>query len=203
MICTASSPALAVEVHDQGDVLQIGLQGLEGAHRLDQLLEVLQPGLAGRALVEAQGVGVAALLQDGLHQARVRQCARPRRASGRGRAGSWPARCGCAPASSSVRTSSRAAGAGRDAVRPRPTCSSFCDGGVADAALGHVDDALEGQVVVRATGSAADRRGRRGSRPARRTAGRRSPCRGSAAARTALRRPASGSEARTRMAMSR
>ena len=61
----------AVEVHDQGDVLQIGFERLEVPHRLDQFLEVLQPGLGGRALVEAEGVGIAALLQHLLHQARM------------------------------------------------------------------------------------------------------------------------------------
>ena len=59
----------AVEVHDQGDVLHIGLQRVEGAHRLDQFLEVLQPRLAGRTLVEAQGVGIATFLEYGLEQA--------------------------------------------------------------------------------------------------------------------------------------
>ncbi len=60
-----------VQVHDQRHVLQIGLQVVEGGHGLDQFLQVLQAGLAGGGLVQAQGVGIAAFLQHHLQQAGV------------------------------------------------------------------------------------------------------------------------------------
>ena len=60
--------ARALEVEHQGDVLQVGLQVLELAHGLDQLLQVLQPPLALRPAVGAQHVGVAALVEHRLQQ---------------------------------------------------------------------------------------------------------------------------------------
>ncbi len=92
--------------------------------------------------------------------------------------------------------------AGRDALAAGQV-QQLLDRGVADAAPGGVDDALEGQVVILAIDLGVDRHGYRGSPPARRTSAHRPPCRGSAAGQNcSSRRRASGYEARTSKAMS-
>jgi hypothetical protein len=135
-----------VQVHDQRHVLQIAFQRVEGAHRLDELLQVLKPRLAGGPLVEAQGVGIAALLQHRLQHALVR--------GGGGQ--------GAPAVQVAQEVAQRRAGASRKLVaayqhaRRLDRRQAFRAGdvqqllhrGVADAALGRVDDALEGQVVV-------------------------------------------------------
>ena len=66
----------AVEIEHQGDVLEIGAEAVERPHRLDQLLQIVEPRLAGRPLVGAQRLDIAALLEDGLGEALVRRLAR-------------------------------------------------------------------------------------------------------------------------------
>ena len=148
MMLTASSPSPLVGVHHQRDVLEEAREVLELLHRAHQLLQVLQP---------AGGVGAAVLLPHlGV--------------AGSRRARSRPARCAaaCPSARASGRSSSidvaqraarlglqlvgrddRARGLGqRHAALARVVVQQL-DGGVAEPALGHVDDALEGEIVGR------------------------------------------------------
>ena len=134
-----------VQVHDKRHMLQIGLKIVEGLHRLDQLLEVIQPRLA-RGAVGALHVGVAALLQHGLGQLPVAHglgqgppAVEVAHEGGERRAG---------PRLKLVRDDQVAHGGhGRHARQPGDL-QDLLHAGVADAALGRVDDPLEGQVVV-------------------------------------------------------
>ena len=134
------------DFHHQADMLQEPRQGFKTLHRADEFLEVVQPPRRFRRLVGLQHVGIAAFLQHHLGQFGVRQYARrlaPAREVGRQR-GQGLARLG----RQFVRVGDLArrrqqrqmAGAGVSVQRRHRR--------IADAALGFVDDALEGQVVI-------------------------------------------------------
>ena len=144
---TASASAPLVVVHDQRDVLEEALQVLELLHGADQLLEVFEPagGVGGAVLLPH--LGVAGLVEDDLGELVVRQ----RIAL-------------LAPAVESVEHAAQRAarlglqlvgldhGAGglgeRHAALARMIVQKL-HGGIAEPALGHIDDALEGEIVGR------------------------------------------------------
>ena len=134
-------------VHDQRDVFEKAAQVLELVHRANELFQVLQPagGVGGAVLLPH--LGVAALVQDDLGQLGVRQRVAL-----------------LAPALERVEQAAQAAarlrlqlvgldhGARRHGQRHAALAGMVVQelhGGVAEAALGHVDDALEGEIVVR------------------------------------------------------
>ena len=134
-----------LQVHDQGDMLQIGLQRLELLHGLGQFLQVLQPRLAAGA-VGLLHVGVAALLQHCLHHLPVRRglgqgapAVQVAHEVGQGGAGAGLKLVGVDQAAHGRQ--------GGEVVLPGDL-QNLLHAGVADAALRHIDDPLEGQVVV-------------------------------------------------------
>ena len=62
----AVAAVLRADVHDERDMLEETLQGLELVHEADQLFQVLQPRLRLRALVVLPHLRVAGLVQDQL-----------------------------------------------------------------------------------------------------------------------------------------
>ncbi len=157
-------------------MLQEPLQVLEVLQRLDQFLQVLQPPRRLGRLVVLPHRGIAGFLQDHLGQFDM---ADPRPAGGRrsfdldhrSGSGSGPA----APSASSCQRSNASTSAAisplalppispsATAIRAASSSGTPCVAGdhlqrllrlVAHAALGRVDDALEGQVVVGPDGDA-------------------------------------------------
>ena len=51
-----------VDVHNEADMFQIGGQGIELIHRLDELFEVLQPARRFRILIVAPHLRIARLI---------------------------------------------------------------------------------------------------------------------------------------------
>ena len=133
-------------VHHQRDVFEEARQVLELLHGAHQLLEVLQAAGGVGALVVLPHLGVAGLVEHDLGQLGVRHLVLLR-----------------APAVEVVdHGAERIAGLGlqlvgsrdragrleqRDAALARVVVQEL-DGGVAEPAFGHVDDALEGEVVA-------------------------------------------------------
>ncbi len=126
-------------------MLEEGAQQFVLLHGADQLLQVLQPARRFDRAVVLPHVGVAALLQDGLGEFGVR----------RGFQRLLPAfEIGGDLAQGGARLRLQLVALGelggglqhRDAQRARRVVD-LADGGFAKPALGHVDDALEGEVV--------------------------------------------------------
>ena len=132
-------------VHDQRDMLQEGAQALILLHGADQLLQVLEPAGRFRRAVVLPHRGVAGFVQHDLGKLGVR----------RGFQQSLPAReigGDLAKGGARLRLQLVALGKGggslehRHAKRTRRVVD-LADRGLAKPALGHVHDALEGEVV--------------------------------------------------------
>ena len=144
---TACSPSAAVAVHHQRDVLEEAGEVLEILHRAHQLLEVFQAAGGVGALVVLPHRGVAALVEHDFGQFGVRHGVLARAPALEG---------GHQVAQRQPRFRLHLVGGGerrgrfgeRDALLARVVVQHL-HGGVAQAALGHVDDALEGEVVGR------------------------------------------------------
>ncbi len=161
-----------VGVHHQRDVLEKTGEVLELLHGADQLLEVFQPaGGVGRAVLLPH-LGVAGFVEHDLGELgvgeRILHAAPAVEAATRSRSALRALGLSSSVSITALR---------RFGERHAPLAGVVVQelhGGVAEPALGHVDDALEGEVVGRASGPRADRRARRGFPGARRSAGRRS-----------------------------
>ena len=139
--------AAAVAVHHQRDMFEETLQVLEILHRADQFFQVFQPARGVGRTVLLPHLGIAALIEHDLRQLGVRQQLALR-----------------APALERHHQIAQAA-AGfrlqliglddracrfikRNAPAPAVVVQQL-HGGIANAALGHIDDALKGEVVGR------------------------------------------------------
>ena len=137
----------ALAVHHQRDVLEEALQVLEFLHGAHQLLEVFQPAGGVGAFVVLPHRGVARLVQHDLGQLVVRRVVLHA-------APALEARHQVAQREPRLRLhlvggGERGGGFGkRDALLARVVVQHL-QRSVAEAALGHVDDALEGEIVGR------------------------------------------------------
>ena len=146
MIVTLSVVAVGVIVHDQGDVLEEGAERLVILHRAGELGEVFEAaGAFGRA-VGLEHRGVAGFVEDQAGELGVGKLVELRRASGRNR------RPGCralrrAGAGQLVRVEDARGGDGERDLLGAGERVELRHRLVAEAALGRVDDPLEGEVV--------------------------------------------------------
>ena len=147
MILTASASAALLVVHHQRDVFEKTLQVLELLHRAHQFFQVLQPpgGVGGTVLLPH--FGVAGFVEDdfgelGMRQAialaapAVERLDQPAQGAARLR----------------LELVGRDHGAHRFGERHAALAGVIVQelhGGVAEPALGHIDDALEGEIVGR------------------------------------------------------
>ena len=144
---TACSPSAAVAVHHQRDVLEEAGEVLEFLHRAHQLLEVFQPAGGVGAFVGLPHRRVAGFVQHDFGQLRVRHriLARAPALETRHQLAQREARLRLHLVGGAER---RGRFGERDALLAGVVVQHL-HGGVAEAALGHVDDALEGEVVGR------------------------------------------------------
>ncbi len=138
---------LAVAIHHQRDMFEKPLQVLEFFHRADQFLEVVEPARGVRRTVLLPHLGIAALVEHDLGELGVR----------RDLALGAPAvelhhEVAQAPARLRLQLVGLDHGARRLEQR-NPALAGVVvqqlHGGVAESPFGHVDDALEGEVVGR------------------------------------------------------
>ena len=122
-------------------------QRFELLHRAHEFLQIVQPARRLRRFVGLQHVGVAAFVQHHFGQFGMRQMLAPSRSSAR----NWRRvrRAPCAPWAAIRRSRrSRAPPPAAASCRGAGKCVQRLHAGIADAALGLVDDALEREIVV-------------------------------------------------------
>ena len=144
---TASASAALLVVHHQRDVLEKALQVLELVHRADELFQVLQPagGVGGAILLPH--LGVAELVEHDLGELGVRKVvALLAPAVERFQN---PAQRAARLRLQFVGLDHRARGVGQRHAPFARVIVQKLHGGVAKPALGHIDDALEGEIVGR------------------------------------------------------
>jgi hypothetical protein len=185
-----SSPLAAVQRHDADRVAarRLVVRSITSetcSRKPCEVLELLQDAPVpsgfpagrrlGRAFCPAATSRCSRIRRARFRPARVRHRVAAACASGRKRL-EQRAQRGARLRLAARRSRSRRGGCGqRDVGACGRSCSRSLHGGVAEAARGRVDDALEGEIVGRLNCDArADRPARRGFRRARRSAGRRS-----------------------------
>ncbi len=136
-----------VDVHHQRDVFEEARQVLELLHGADQLLEVFQAAGGVGAFVLLPHLGVAALVEHDLGQLVVRQRVLLRAPAVE--VVDHGAECVARLGLELVGRGDRAGGLGQRHAALAGVVVQQLNGGVAEAALRRVDDALEGEVVGR------------------------------------------------------
>ena len=156
-------------LHHQADMLEEAGEALELGHGIDQLLQILQPARRIGRFVRLEHAGIAGSRRARSRRARHGACLRH---------GAPALEIADQAAERAARRRLQLVGldqpGGRRRSSGRPCAAAsrmqLAHGGVADAAARRVDDALEGEVVVRLVDQAQIGDARRGSPGARRSA---------------------------------